>query len=274
VLPSKTHRESGPGPLDERADDGFSKLIVPTHNHVLAALPQSDANRLVSISKPIAFAAGEVVYDTGDVIDHIFFPISSVFSSVALLEDGSSVEISMTGLEGVVGLPALIGGRRSLHWTRVSVAGAALGVSAESVRQLFMKSEPIHDGILRAYRGLYTQICQRSVCNVRHTLLQRLCVWLLMTHDRVASDELPFTQEDIASRISVRRAGVSVAASMLQAMHAISYQRGRIVISDRAAIEASACECYRVMKEDYKGKRGGGTEKSRLIHWSTRTKNS
>ena len=235
----------------EAANDATAKLIVPTHNLVLAALPHREANALVSLAKPLFMEAGDVVYEDRDKINHVYFPINSVFSSLAILEDGSSVEVSMTGREGIAGLAAIIGGGRALHWTRVSVPGAALRLRAESVREFFLKSEAIHEAVLRAYRGLFTQICQRSVCNVRHSLLQRLCVWLLMIHDRVAANELPFTQEEIASRISVRRAGVSVAASMLQAMHAISYRRGRIVITDRHAIEQTACECYPVLNQDF-----------------------
>ena len=193
----------------------------------------------------------DVLYETGDEIDYVYFPVNSVVSAMGILEDGSSVEIYMSGRESIIGLSALIGGGRALHWTRVSAPGAALRISTTSLKNLFRRSEPISEGIMRAYRKLYTQICQRSLCNVRHTLLQRLSVWLLMMHDRVGSHALPFTQEDMAGRISVRRAGVSVAASMLQAMHAITYNRGKIVINDRSAIESAACECYRVMAQDF-----------------------
>jgi CRP-like cAMP-binding protein len=226
-------------------------LIIPTHNLILAALPRSEANKIVGASKPVRLSSGDVLYEAGDDIDFLYFPIDSVMSALAILEDGSSVEISMSGRESIVGLPALIGGGRALHWTRVSVGGTALRIPTASVKELFRNSEPTSEAIMRAYRSLFTQICQRSICNVRHTLLQRLSVWLLMVHDRVGSLVLPFTQEEIANRISVRRAGVSVAASMLQAVHAITYHRGKIVINDRSAIEQTACECYRVIAQDF-----------------------
>jgi CRP-like cAMP-binding protein len=252
--------------LDNHHDEAeetrtLRSLVVPGHNLVLAALPPSESRKIVADSRPVHLSYLDAIYEAGDEIEFIYFPIESVLSAVAILEDGSSVEISMTGREGLVGLPALVGGGRALHWTRVSVSGAALKIPTASLQELVRTSEPIHDAVLRAYRRLFTQICQRSVCNVRHSLLQRLSVWLLMMSDRIGAVELPFTQEDIANRISVRRAGVSVAASTLQAMRAISYHRGRIMITDRPAIEGTACECYQVMAQDFQdlgdGLRGG-----------------
>ena len=243
--------------LDNHRDESEAErrtsrsLVIPTHNLVLAALPPSELQKIVLESRAVYLSYLDVIYEAGDEIEFIYFPIESVVSAVAILEDGSSVEISMTGREGLVGLPALVGGGRALHWMRVSVSGAALKIPTASLQALLRESEPIHDAALRAYRRLFTQICQRSVCNVRHSLLQRLSVWLLMMSDRIGAVELPFTQEDIANRISVRRAGVSVAASTLQAVRAISYHRGRIMITDRPAIEGTACECYQVMAQDF-----------------------
>jgi len=227
------------------------RLIFATDNLVLASLSREVANKIASISKPVQLNAGDMIYEGGDEIEHIYFPISTVISSLAILEDGSSVEICMIGREGLTGVSALIGGRRSMHFTRVSAGGAALRTTPHALAPLFAQNDEIHDALLRAYRNLFTQICQRSVCNVRHNLLQRLAVWLLMVSDRVGGTDLPFTQEEIANRISVRRAGVSVAASMLQHMEAISYHRGRIVISDRCALEQSACECYQILRQEF-----------------------
>jgi len=247
--------------LDSDAEPGVSRnLVIPTHNLILAALPPAETNSIVAAAKAVHLSPADVLYEGGDEIDYLYFPVNAVVSAMGILEDGSSVEIYMSGRESIVGLSALIGGGRALHWTKVSVGGAALRVRAISMKELFRKSEPVSDGIMSAYRSLYTQICQRSICNVRHTLLQRLSVWLLMMSDRVGSPALPFTQEEIASRISVRRAGVSVAASMLQAMHAITYNRGKIMINDRSAIEHAACECYRVMAQNFEEDAGGGSK--------------
>lgn len=239
---------------EERASRG---LLIPDHNLIIGSLPRAEAQKLISTAKPIHLNTGDAVYEDGDEIEWIYFPIDCVVSSVSILEDGSSVEISMTGREGLVGLPALVGGGRALHWTRTSVEGSALRIPTAALQEQFRRSEAVNGAVLRAYRRLFTQICQRSVCNVRHTLLQRLCVWLLMIQDRIGSKDLPFTQEEIANRISVRRAGVSVAASMLQHMRMINYHRGRIVILDRELLEHTACECYRVLAHDFNEDAGG-----------------
>jgi|SRR5215831_3799298 len=245
--------------LDHRAQPAPRSFLIPHHNLLIGALPPIDAQRIVDAAKPIHLLAGDVIYEGGDEIEHVYFPIEGVISAVGLLEDGSSVEISMTGREGLIGLPALIGGGRALHWTRTSVEGVALRVPTILLQEQFKHSEAVNYAIMRAYRRLFTQICQRSVCNVRHTLLQRLCVWLLMMQDRVGSKDLPFTQEDIANRISVRRAGISVAASMMQEMNVIKYHRGRIVILDRDLLETTACECYKVLAQDFDADPGGLT---------------
>jgi len=240
---------------DERAAEPKrhpdSKLVVPARNLLIASLPHPDCSELIQAARPVHFSVGDVIYEDGSEIDYAYFPIDAVISSLALLEDGSSVEVSMTGRESLVGLPALIGGGRALHWTRISVAGVTLRIPTTDLRRLFNSNQSLHSAILRAYRGLFTQICQRSVCNSRHTLLQRLCVYLLMMNDRLDSDEIPMTQDEIACRISVRRAGVSTAGSMLHAMHAIDSRRGKIVIVDRAVLENTACECYRVLRQEF-----------------------
>ena len=227
------------------------RLIIPSRNLLIAALPQFEANELTAAAYGVHLKSREIIYEGGDEIEFVYFPIDCVISSLALLEDGSTVEIAMTGREGLVGLPAVMGGGRALHWTRVSVTGAALKISKAALEEQANRFDSLHRAILRSYRGLFNQICQRAVCNVRHSLLQRLCVWLLMMHDRVGQDELPLTQEEIAARISVRRAGVSVATQMLQSMHAITSRRGKIVILDRHTVEHTACECYEVMRKQF-----------------------
>ncbi len=251
MFTSKRLNADKPEPSTGGEPDSLPSLVIPTHNLLLASLPSADLFRIIQASKPLRKEIGDVIYEDGDEIDYAYFPINSVISSLTLLEDGSSVEVLMTGREGLVGLPAFVGGGRALHWTRVSVAGTVLRISTVDLRREFDYSESVHNGVLRAYRLLFTQICQRSVCNSRHTLLQRLCVYLLMIQDRVGSDELPMTQEQISSRISVRRAGVSTAASMLQAMHGITTRRGKIAIIDREVLENAACECYRVLRQDF-----------------------
>lgn len=250
-----------------KVDRRSPKLLVPSRNLLIGSLPQNQSNSLIAAARGINLKAREMLYEGGDAIDYNYFPIDCVIASLAILEDGSTVEIAMTGREGLVGMPALVGGGRALHFTSVAIPGAALKIPTSALEAQFKQNPALQSAVLRSYRGLFTQICQRSVCNVRHTLLERLCVWLLMVHDRVEDDVLPLTQEDIAGRISVRRAGVSVACSMLQSMHGIASRRGKIVILDRDTLEHVACECYQVMKSEFSASEGAGKtalEKSAL----------
>ena len=260
MLTSRATSDKDGDQFEKHAELPDEALVIPTRNLVLASLPHADLHQIVSSSNPVRFEAGDEIYDAGDEIDQLFLPVSCVTSAAALLEDGSTVEISMTGREGIVGLSAVVGGGRALHWTRASVGGVALRIAKPSIQMAFTKSEGVQKAVLRAYRQLFTQVCQRSVCNTRHNLLQRLSVWLLMMQDRLGTEALPFTQEEIAGRISVRRAGVSVAASMLQSMHGISYHRGTILILDRDLLERTACECYGILGDEFKSETppGGG----------------
>lgn len=234
-----------------RRDQKDRGSVVPTRNLLLASLPPQVTHELVSLGQGVRLRAREMIYESGDEIELLYFPIDCVISSLTLLEDGSTVEIAMTGREGLAGITALVGGGKAMHWNRVSVPGTALRISKSAIEAASGKSEVLHLAMLRSYRHWFRQICQRSVCNMRHTLLQRLCVWLLMMNDRVGRPELPLTQDEIASYISVRRAGVSVATSLLQSMQGISTRRGRIVIVDRDTLEQQACECYEIMKRQF-----------------------
>ena len=167
------------------------------------------------------------------------------------MDDGATVEVSMTGREGVTGVVSLFGDHRARDWTRVLVGGDALSVRADIVKQSFMVSEAAQRVLLDHYRALLTQISQRAVCNGRHTILQRLACWLLMLHDRVSGDQIRLTQEEMAGRLGVRRAGVTQAARVLLGSGAVNYNHGRINVLDRHIIELVACECYRVHREEF-----------------------
>jgi CRP-like cAMP-binding protein len=166
------------------------------------------------------------------------------------MEDGTTVETSMVGREGLVGISAVLGTGRSRQWNWVAVSGKAIQLEAKVLDRLFVHNENALKALLRCYRALITQVSQRCVCNTRHTIIERLCCWLLMIHDRVGGENLSLTQEMIASRVGARRAGITVAAGMLQAMHAIEYRRGRLHIADRDVLERTVCECYNIMASD------------------------
>jgi CRP-like cAMP-binding protein len=149
-----------------------------------------------------------------------------------------------------VGISTVLGTGRSRQWNWVSVSGKAIQLEAKVLDRLFVQNEIALKALLKCYRALVTQVSQRCVCNTRHSILERLCCWLLMIHDRVGGENLSLTQEMIASRVGARRAGITVAAGMLQAMHAIEYRRGRLHIADRDVLERTVCECYNVMASE------------------------
>ena len=170
------------------------------------------------------------------------------------MEDGTTVETAMTGREGLIDMSAILGSGASRQWTWVSISGDALQLETKVLEQVFLSNETALKALLHCYRSFVTQISQRCICNTRHTIHERLCCWLLMIHDRVGGQDLRLTQETIASRVGARRAGITVAAGMLQGLHAIEYRRGHLHILDRAVLEEMACECYTILKTDFDGR--------------------
>lgn len=221
-------------------------------NHLLAewiATP-SVSEYLAPHLRLVSLERNQVLYEQGDTVDFLYFPLDSVVSSLAIMEDGTTLETSMFGPEGLVGISAILGRGTSRQWYWVLVSGTALKLEAKLLDRLFLDNEFALKSLLRFYRSMITQVSQRCVCNTRHTVMDRLCCWLLMLHDRVGSGNLQLTQEMIASRLGARRAGITVAAGTLQAMHAIEYRRGQLHITDRDVLEHTVCECYQLMKND------------------------
>lgn len=230
----------------------------PTHlqdlvqnNNVIAALAELDLSYLLAHVEVVSLPFNKSVYSEGDKIDFIYFPLDSVISSLAIFEDGTTVEISMVGREGVVGVAALLGSGSTQHWTRMCIGGMLLRMHKRPLEDLFLKHETAMRILLRSYGSLLTQVSQRAVCNVRHSVMERFCCWLLMLHDRVGGANLKLTQEAIASRLGSRRAGITGAARILQSMGAIEYQRGQLVISNRSILEQIVCECYSILKTKF-----------------------
>lgn len=203
---------------------------------------------LVSELRIVSLSVNQVLYEQGDKIDVVYFPLDSVVSGLAIMEDGTTIETSMVGREGLVGISTVLGSGLSRQWIWTTVSGNAIQLEAKFLDNLFVQNETALKALLKCYRALVTQVSQRCVCNTRHTILERLCCWLLMVHDRVDSGNLSLTQEMIASRVGARRAGITVAAGMLQEMNAIAYRRGQLHISDREVLERAVCECYSIMR--------------------------
>jgi CRP-like cAMP-binding protein len=222
----------------------------------------SIANDLARDLKVVTFSVNQVLYEQGDHIDYVYFPVESVASGLAIMEDGTTMETAMVGREGMIGISAILGSGRSRQWIWVTIGGSAIQLDARAMDKLFIQNELSLKSLLRCYRSLITQTSQRCVCNTRHTILERLCCWLLMVHDRVGQPNLSLTQEMIASRVGARRAGITVAAGMLQDMQAIEYRRGQLHIIDRAILERVACECYTQMKAEFQNNGADSTPSS------------
>src|SRR5215207_10677895 len=219
-------------------------------NRLLAALPNDEYQRLLPQLANISFSLGEVVYEFSGQLDYVFFPTTAIVSLLYTMENGSSAEMGLTGNDGVVGIALFMGGGTMPNRAVVQSAGEALRMKAKLLQDEFARGGKFQHLLLRYTQALITQISQTAVCNRLHSVDQQLCRWLLLSHDRVKTDELIMTQELIADMLGVRREGVTVAAGHLQDIGAISYIRGRIQILDRQKLEDTACECYRVVKDE------------------------
>lgn len=230
---------------------GTRVAVPPSQNRLLNHLLAVDLDFLLPQLRIVKLSFNDIIYEYGDSIDDVFFPLDSVVSNLAIMEDGTTIEISMVGNEGVIGLSALLGGGSARHWTRLCIGGSLARLSVSSLEHTFTSKEGALKHIMRSYGSLTTQVSQRAVCNARHTVLERLACWLLMIHDRVGGENLKLTQEAIASRLGARRAGITVAAGTLQSARAIEYRRGQLHIRDRMGLEEAVCECYAVLKTEY-----------------------
>ena len=243
--------------ITEKAVSGMRLVTPSSQNWLLNRLLAIDADYLLPQLRVVKLSFNDIISEHGDPIHDVYFPLDSIVSSLAIMEDGTTIEISMIGKEGVVGLSALLGGAVARHWTRMCIGGAVAKISSAALEHTFTARDDSLRHIMRAYGSLVTQVSQRAVCNARHTVLERFACWLLMIHDRVGGENLRLTQEAIASRLGARRAGITVAAGLLQSIGAIEYRRGQLHIREREKLEEAVCECYAVMKADFDGKPAG-----------------
>jgi len=220
-------------------------------NRLLAALPAEEYQRLLPQMQPVTFALGQVVYEFGGQLEFVYFPTSSIVSLLYTMENGTSAEMGLTGNDGVVGIALFMGGGTMPNRAVVQSAGGALRMSSSVLHTEFVRGGEFQRLLLRYTQALITQISQTAVCNRLHSVEQQLCRWLLLSHDRINTDELIMTQELIADMLGVRREGVTLAAGRLQDGGAIKYVRGRIKIIDRQKLEDTVCECYQVVKTEF-----------------------
>jgi len=223
---------------------------APTKNRLLAMLPREEYERILPHLGHVSFQLGEVVYEPGGQLGYVYFPCDAIISLLYMMENGSSAEMGMVGREGLVGIALFMGGDTMPNRAVVQSAGGAFKMRAKVLQDEFARGGAFQRLLLRYTQALITQMSQTAVCNRLHEIEQQLCRWLLLSHDRLDSDELVMTQELIANMLGVRREGVTAAAGRLQEQGLISYVRGRILILDRGGLEATVCECYKVVKDE------------------------
>ncbi len=222
---------------------------TPTQNDLLAALPAADYQRLLPDLELVPLPLGMAVYESGGKLDYVYFPTDCIVSLLYVLEDGASAEIAVVGHEGLVGVALFMGGESTSSRAVVQSAGFAYRLASKVLKKEF-EYGPLQHLLLRYTQALITQMAQTAVCNRHHSVEQQLCRWLLLSLDRLPSNELSMTQELIANMLGVRREGVTEAAGKLQTAGLIQYNRGQIKVLDRAKLEARVCECYAVVKRE------------------------
>lgn len=232
------------GTTPERRTFEMTSSNALLSNRLLAALPREAFERLLPHMEPVNLPAGEDLYRFEGGVDFAYFPKTAIVTHLYVMADGNTTESALIGREGFAGLSALFNARPPCYSTRVLVAGNALRIGIDFLKQEFGRGGALQR-VLLAYAGArMAQLSQRTVCSGRHTVRERLCSWLLMLHDRVDEDRLPLTHELISTHLGARRAGVTEIAIGLREAGCIGYTRGLVHIVDRARLEAAACECY------------------------------
>jgi CRP-like cAMP-binding protein len=222
-----------------------------SENHLLAALPEAEWERVAPHVVKVDMPLGEVVYESGDRLRYVYFPTTTIISLLYVMEDGASAEIAIVGNEGIVGIALFMGGETTPSRAVVQSAGLAYRLDAQVLKEEFHRAGPVQRLLLRYTQALITQMAQTAVCNRHHSIDQQLCRWLLLSIDRLPSNELKMTQELIANMLGVRRSGVTEAALRLQDAGLIRYSHGHIEVLDRPGLEKRVCECYRVVKREF-----------------------
>jgi CRP-like cAMP-binding protein len=234
---------------------GAARAVVarsdPHQNHLLDALPAEDYQRLAPHLEQQSLELGDVLYESGRAMRYVYFPTTAIVSMLYVMEDGASAEIAIVGNEGILGISLFMGGETTPSRAVVQSAGYGYRMRAQLLKSEFARYGPLMHLLLRYTQALITQMAQTAVCNRHHSVDQQLCRWLLLSLDRLASNELTMTQELIANMLGVRREGVTEAAGKLQDAGLVEYRRGKITVLDRPRLQVRACECYQVVKREF-----------------------
>jgi CRP-like cAMP-binding protein len=229
----------------------MQSLHNPFQNHILAALPLAEFDRLLPDLELVVMPLGEVLCESNGQLDYVYFPTTSIISLLYVLENGASAEIAIVGNEGLLGISLFMGGETTPSRAVVQSAGHGYRLKAQLLKNEFNRAGPTLHLLLRYTQALITQMTQTAVCNRHHSVEQQLCRWLLLSLDRLPSDSLNMTQDLIANMLGVRREGVTEAAGSLQRAGLIRYSRGHIKVLDRPGLERTVCECYAVVKQEF-----------------------
>lgn len=223
----------------------------PEENTLLASLPSATRQRILPKLEPVLLPLGTSIYEPGDEIRFVYFPTTCIISLLYATESGASAEISLVGNDGVVGISSFMGGGSTSSRAVVQSSGIAYRLASRYLIEEFNGSDIyLRVLMLRYTQALITQMAQTAVCNRHHTIAQQLCRWLLLSLDRLKTDQLSMTQELIANMLGVRREGITEAAGKLQRAGVIKYHRGKITVLDRKKLETMSCECYSVVKKE------------------------
>ena len=229
----------------------MDEVANPKQNHLLDALLSAEFDRLSPNLELVEMSLGKVLYESGGMLEHVYFPTNSIISLLYVMANGSAAEIAVVGNEGILGISLFMGGETTSSRAVVQSAGHAYRLKAQLLKDEFNRGGPVQRLLLRYTQALITQMAQTAVCNRHHSVEQQLCRWLLLSLDRLATDKLTMTQELIANMLGVRREGVTDAAGKLQREGLINYSRGRIKVLDRPKLEKRSCECYQVVKAEF-----------------------
>jgi CRP-like cAMP-binding protein len=234
-----------------RSTIAMTKTIRSNQNQLLASLPKAELAKWEPDFERVELRLGQVLFESGAIVTHVYFPITAIVSLLYMMEDGASAEIAVVGHEGIVGISLFMGGGSTPSRAVVQSAGLGIRLKASAFQAEFARGGPVLHLMLRYTQALITQMAQTAACNRHHSLDQQLCRWLLLSLDRLHGQELAMTQELIANMLGVRREGVTEAALKLQKAGLIKYTRGHITVLDRRGLEKRTCECYAVVKNEY-----------------------
>ncbi|HYP50662.1 MAG TPA: Crp/Fnr family transcriptional regulator [Pyrinomonadaceae bacterium] len=243
-------------------------MPVPTNtndtlrNYLLAAIPAAEFARVESKLEPMSLKLGEVIYESGDKMDYVYFPTTAIVSMLYVMENGATAEIGVIGNDGIVGASLFMGGDSTTSRAIIQSAGNGYRMKAKDLKSEFALGGAFQTMMLRYTQALMTQISQTAVCNRLHTVDQQLCRWLLLSHDRLSSDVLVMTHDLISNMLGVRREGITLAAQKLAKRKLIKNVRGTITVIDRSGLEEAVCECYAVVNAEYNRLLGRGISRT------------